>query len=42
MTKEERKEWYHNWYWNRGGKEWLSKWRKEHGFKKVVIKTDDK
>lgn len=21
MTKEERKEWFHDWYWNRGGRE---------------------
>ena len=35
MTKEERKqrekERYHDWYWNRGGKEKLSKRRREVG-----------
>lgn len=31
MTKEERSKWYHDWYWNRGGKEKLSKRRREVG-----------
>jgi hypothetical protein len=31
MTKEERKEWYHDWYWNRGGREQTLQRRRERG-----------
>lgn len=31
MTKEERKQWYHDWYWNRGGREQTLQRRRERG-----------
>ena len=31
MTKEERKVWYHDWYWNRGGREQTLQRRRERG-----------
>lgn len=34
MTKEERKKWYQDWYWNRGGREKVLKRRRERGFLK--------
>lgn len=35
MTKEERSKWYHDWYWNRGGREQTLRRRRENGFLKV-------
>ena len=31
MTKKERKEWYHDWWWNRGGREQTLQRRRERG-----------
>ena len=41
MTKEERKEWYHNWYWNRGGREQTLQRRKERGLLKWGTKLNN-
>lgn len=35
MTKEERSKWYHDWYWNRGGREQTLRRRRKNGFLKV-------
>lgn len=42
MTREERKQYYHEWYWLRGGKEKLSVRRKEVGFYKYGTATNRK